>query len=144
MTDDLVAFLRARLDEDEQVARAAVAGPWFASPGRHADAAEYIIDSCPGAAGDIVSQSYGEGGVLGMANANHIARHNPARVLAEVDAKRRFINEYAENREAADAEQCPNEWNGGIDMLGSFVLPVLALPYRNHPDYRSEWAPGRT
>src|SRR5687767_7508448 len=33
--DDLIAFLRARLDEDEQAARAATPGPWRHNPNKH-------------------------------------------------------------------------------------------------------------
>lgn len=53
----------------------------------------------------------------------HVAKWNPARVLAECEAKRRIIDlvvgAYA----------------------GYAVLPVLALPYATRPGYREEWKP---
>ncbi|MDB5243970.1 MAG: hypothetical protein JWP57_4596 [Spirosoma sp.] len=49
----------------------------------------------------------------------HFARWAPARVLAECDAKRRA-------REMQIADE--------LDR-------ILALPYADHPDYRSEWRP---
>jgi hypothetical protein len=66
--------------------------------------------------------------------AAHIIRHDPVRVLAEVDAKRRILDGLA----------------GALDrhadyITGAFtaedVLHLLALPYRDHPGYRPEWAP---
>jgi hypothetical protein len=114
--DDLVQFLRARLDEDERRARRAIDGP---------------RNQFVSADEDIDPLLFDEDGTFAL----------PARVLAEVDTKRQMIDEYARNAEAAEAEQCPNEWNGGIDKLGHFVLPLLALPYAGHPDYRDEWRP---
>jgi hypothetical protein len=51
----------------------------------------------------------------------HIARHDPARVLADVEAKRRIVE--------WDAEQ----------PVDRGVLNILASVYADHPDYREEW-----
>jgi hypothetical protein len=51
-------------------------------------------------------------------------------VLAEVDAKRRILDECG--------------WavkNGGGSAFVLPVLRLLALPYADHPDYRPDWAP---
>jgi len=55
--------------------------------------------------------------------ADHIARWDPARVLAECEAKRRLIA------------------LGEKDSYWDDVLRLLALPYADHPDYRDEWRP---
>ncbi|GGU54716.1 DUF6221 family protein [Streptomyces lavendofoliae] len=129
---ELVDFLRARLDEDADTASAASPGPWHVN----AESDEVL------AVDDIaVADGFALSGQQLRATTAHIARHNPARILAEVDAKRQMVDDYARNAAAAEAEQCPNEWNGGIDKLGYFVLPLLALPYADHPDYRDEWRP---
>lgn len=69
--------------------------------------------------------------------AEHIARHDPARVLAECEAKRRIVKKYAE----ADANESVTwdniacgEWNAY-----EYAAKVLALPYADHPDWREEW-----
>jgi hypothetical protein len=81
---------KARLDEDERVASEAVAGPWTASGG-------YITGGEPPNDGD-----FGEVHILPYApneydpdekTAAHIARHDPARVLADVERTRRIIAE---------------------------------------------------
>lgn len=105
MDDGLVDFLRARFDEDEAPARAADAGL-----GNVLNQVEY-------------SDSAAE------ADERHIARHDPARVLREVEAKRRVVDRYSWLREHGDTG----------DM--AWVLPLLAAAYADHPDYRPEWAP---
>lgn len=65
----------------------------------------------------------------------------PSRVLAECEAKRRIVEQYAdaERRRVADP----------LDMAVAprrvfaleRVLRALALPYADHPDYREEWRP---
>jgi hypothetical protein len=102
--DDLVAFLAARLDEDEAAATAIHGDQWGwprASPGFAA----------------------------------YVARHDPARALREVEAKRAIL-----------AETFPlieSEWGGsfGVSRWGEELLKYLALPYSDHPDYRAEWKP---
>jgi len=55
------------------------------------------------------------------AAAAHFARHDPARVLRECEAKRQLI-----------------ERVGNPDWAG---FRILAMPYADHPDYRQEWRP---
>lgn len=64
-----------------------------------------------------------------------------ARVFAEVEVKLVIVKEWEDQHEAADSEPGPNEWNGGIGKLETFVLPLLASVYASHPDYRQEWRP---
>ncbi|MFJ6578385.1 DUF6221 family protein [Streptomyces sp. NPDC091368] len=115
--DDLVAFLRSRLDEDAVIARAA-----DAAIGGNAEADVPLI----------VHDNAHE------AVAIHISRHDPARVLAEVDAKRLLLAEYAD---VVGNESADYEWAGGwANGLGKAVA-LLALPYADHPDYLDTWRP---
>jgi hypothetical protein len=58
--------------------------------------------------------------------AEHIARWDPARVLAEVNAKRRILDEAVRL----------------MSYDGEFqFLELLALPYADRPGYREEWRP---
>src|SRR5689334_2114656 len=86
--DDLIAFLRARLDEDEAGARAAkqdLSGLWtfVQTPGGRSKVTDdlgYSVSETD----DVDSQPW-------FAQP-HIARWDPARVLAEVEAKRRIVD----------------------------------------------------
>ena len=108
--DDLAAFLRARLDEDEAAARAAADGPWTSS-GPYVDA--------PGA-GIIMQARHTE-------DAAHAARHDPARVLREVEAKRAILAQW--QAQPPDSPVLTN------------ALYQLAAVYSDHPGYRPEWKP---
>lgn len=67
----------------------------------------------------------------------HIARHDPARILREVAAKRSIIAEHrrfmAEERRRMNG-WVPNEWDLPI-------LKALAAAYSDHPDFCREWHP---
>jgi hypothetical protein len=110
MTDDLITWLRAQLDEDERVARA-----WLPL------------------------------GNPTAADREHIARHDPARVLAEVDAKRRILDEH-KTYDVHSGFGCGicafNGWDKVIEPEGwCTTVRLLALPYADRLGYRSEWAP---
>jgi hypothetical protein len=108
MAADLLAFLRARLDEDEQIARC----PFD----KHGGYAEYNDPGHPG---------------------HHL------RVLAEVDAKRRILDEVVPDVAGLEL-QIDGEWGVGpstTDGTDTLLLKILALPYADHPDYQPEWKP---
>ncbi|WP_225811303.1 DUF6221 family protein [Streptomyces spinosus] len=136
--DELVEFLRARLTEDEQTARAAIAeldGPSGADWQYDRQYVETVRERTMVAVG---SQDFMEPGV-GV----HIARHDPARVLREIDAKRQIIEQHTVS-ETSEFEgktdtitYCPICRNDGECP----TLRLLALPYADHPDYRQEWRP---
>lgn len=118
MTDDLVAFLLTRIAEDEQVATAALPGPWRAERRLEPGPPEWPPDV------QVLHDLLGHTGAVGSArisepDAAHIARWDPARVLAECEAKRLLVDVF-KDREP--------------------TLKYLVLPYREHPEYRVEWA----
>ncbi|MFE9923286.1 DUF6221 family protein [Streptomyces sp. NPDC005774] len=129
--DDLVQFLRDRLDEDERTARQT--HPLFLN---------WEYDGCVKEIRD-----FGNGNTLATGVLPHYGAfmhvHDPARVLREVEAKRRTIAlcepPLVETTGLHDTERqfIPGEgrpW--GLD-----VLKLLALPYADHPAYREEWRP---
>src|SRR3954471_23024435 len=120
----LADFLLARIAEDEAVAQAAVqtterggSEGWYWS-----NAGEAVFlggTSTPVVWGDEQSRPAG----------NHIARHDPARVLADCEAKRRIV--------ALASDALESERPG---VLGA-VAELLALSYADHPEYDEEWRP---
>jgi hypothetical protein len=72
-------------------------------------------------------------------DSRHIAEWHPARVLREVEARRRTVEQFT-------MIELPEKSNGDAAVIGAYVkmqavLRLLALPYADHPDYRPEWAP---
>ena len=94
--DELATFLLARIGDDEAAAR------------------------------DLGEHEWGQatdgwwGGLEWFAS-----RHDPARVLAECEAKWRIVKEWG--------------WSETLD--GDGLMRIMALPYADHPDYRQEWKP---
>ncbi|MDX2550101.1 DUF6221 family protein [Streptomyces stelliscabiei] len=145
----LVEFLRARLDEDEATAEAARrqvaeracpppqvdewaarAGHWGVVPWLYSGRAE----------ADLAQWGRVEIATLAM---DYIARHDPARVLAEVEAKRRILDDVVPTMQS-DELRIAGEWGVGSDPVreaSDDLLSLLALPYVDHPDYREEWKP---
>lgn len=65
----------------------------------------------------------------------HITTHDPARVLAECEAKRRIIKAY---ERLEDYRYNADAW--GMDYPEETILWPLAAVYSDHPDFRQEWA----
>jgi hypothetical protein len=108
--DDLVVFLRARLDEEEATAKAAI-----------------------------------RENPLGLSLCVHVPpevqwhynRHEPARALREVEAKRAILADY---ERALNFEAGFNDGDQPRQVL-EMACRYHAATYRDHPDYRPEWEP---
>lgn len=127
---DLVAFLSARIDEDEAAAKAIEdrSDPW---PGQWVADGDYALRTYNGW---VLAASVPTGSDFAPGVLPHIARHDPARSLRDVDAVRLIIAEY-EGAFRIGGED--DEYAGGVWM----GLRALAARYSDHPDYRQEWAP---
>lgn len=132
---DIAAFLNARLDEDEAIARAV-------------DDNSAPFDGQWKNDNNVALRTYNDWVLAYKPNAepwrtgvlDHIARHDPARVLAEVATKRAIVGlwrhaDAAYQRDEYDPEQ------GAAESALSDVLVHLALPYADHPDYDESWRP---
>jgi hypothetical protein len=123
--DEFVEWLRAQLDEDERIARATT---WEGS-GNKLDW-ELIASATIDVGGD-------EFYVGDRAIANHMMAWEPARVLREIDAKRRLLDEHALNGWA-----CATCDTGEVEQVFPCpTLRILALPYADRPGYHEEWRP---
>lgn len=134
--DDLVQFLRARLDEDEREARAAMwdeqSDVWTARPPQ-ARYEQYIVaDYCDDGVVVVTPENADPDGV-----GRHIARHDPARVLVEVNAKRRALDHYQAVRTHAKGSEPYILAEGAVRKQ----IQIMALPYADHPDYQETWKP---
>ena len=118
----LIEFLRARLDDDERTAREAGSRSvnWSVNGTWHLEGVEH----------DVVGE---EEAFCHPHNVEHIARHDPARVLREVDAKRRILELYDVS---TSRELKLDAWE-----LMKHAVRALALPYADHPDYDESWRP---
>jgi Family of unknown function (DUF6221) len=146
--DDLIAFLRARLDEAEAVIN------------------RNLGDDGLGDSGSYPDYSTWDDGDTKAAD-EYLREFNPKRMLAEVDAKRKIIELHViggslrapvTDNKVYVCDLCgPDEWpdiqdgegnwvpvpappNGG-DFYPCTTLRLMALPYAGHPDYRAEWRP---
>lgn len=170
---ELVEFLLARITEDEAAAKAAKGWrAWHVEEKRTLE----IVTEVDGSMG----WEFGGGsGVWGCDDpyddcdqyrthayleADHIVRHDPARVLAECEAKRRIIEIHGCSEGGLevwlDAPDIP-DWPGFtpgyysrdacaccadlmLDLSKERRWPcrtirALAQPYRDHPDFKPEW-----
>lgn len=113
--DELVEWLRGVLADDEAAARAATPGHWGAS-GHSVITSDDI---------EIIEAS--------RADSAHIARHDPAQVLADVAAKRKILDAYTARADLVSRGGLTNR-----DPLG-FVARTLASAYRHRPGWKDEW-----
>lgn len=122
----ITEFLTARYDEDEAVARAASPGPWHTNAERDEVLA---VDDI------VVAEGFALSGPQTRATTQHIARHDPAYVLADIAAKRAIVKSWRDpfgnwTAEQADAARAQKER----------TLILLAQPYAEHPDFDPAWS----
>lgn len=179
MSADLVAFVEARLQEDELWAKAASAARdpedgtveggihWTWAAGDQWDPVEpdplepymggyegqwsqpVVLRSVEewqlswGGPGNTLPLKIAESEELRTADGAHIARHDPARVLRDVEAARKVIElfEYAEAAWFADRDKPnpPTVHLGGW-TIAKAALMALAGSWSEHPDYSTDWA----
>ena len=144
---ELVDFLAARLDEDEQAARAA-SGPRSIWP--RWDLSEWYGLEEPSSLIGRGSPNHPLGGghftpvALDTAIAVHIARQDPARELREVAAKRSHIERWREvDTWIAEDDRPTIIRNELLSVRRAYMLVLAddAQAYADHPDYREEWRP---
>lgn len=144
--DDLVAWIRLQLDEDERCAHVEGDGHW-STPSTG------VLEL-----GGVEGM---DGLVLGPRGfAYHAALHDPARVLRDVEAKRRRMDYLAGLQHDLGSEDfvtydsCrilakPGELGDldvgycscGLDAQRGHLFKIEALPYSDRPGYREEWRP---
>lgn len=112
--NDLIAFLRVRLDEAEEAARKADKEPRKRGGLPRATHVAYSL----------------EAGGFGLDWQGFTLVWDPARVLADVAAKRRIVGR---------CEAILADGDGPAQGLASLVLLELAAEHDDHEDYREGW-----
>lgn len=125
----LTEFLMARIDEDEDAAKPCLPRESYSPPGvwkayLHEDTGDYV-----GTRNGNARWTIAEVDVYHAAE--HIARHDPARVLAEIEAKRRIVERL----------QSPDPHLYGEPCNDCATLYDLAAVYADHVDYDQAWRP---
>jgi hypothetical protein len=134
----LTEFLLARIAEDEYVARAFV--------NELGEAQRWQADEVGGTVRRIGTPPFGLSNVEARTpthlTADHIARHDPARVLAECEAKRRIVERDGKylieqwRRYSDEHHKTFDEW---FTKPYGTTLRDLASVYADHPDYDEAW-----
>lgn len=147
---DLVTWLRAQLNADEQTARAAQEAHRITNP----DHERFGQVSWPRATAAAAYRDRRPGLDL-------ITTFSPARVLAEVEAKRRILGEMAtwkhvvvegdcwytcgaaleerDGGECCDIDELGKRCNCGLDGRRDRIGRLLALPFSDRPGYDETW-----
>ncbi len=133
------AFISARLDEDEQLARAAAQADgqdWFPVDAEYGDSPDRVEGTGDGAVGYDMYETVPP----------HIARHDPARVLREVAWKRHLLgfalaafSQESKIGERPGRDPETNAYDKGRADTARFMLRLLAMSWSSHPDFRAEW-----
>jgi len=136
--NDLIAFLKARLDE--LAATASYAGPARIAWLTYRDDQGAMLYTTVAAGGDHAPWVADGHELPGPASARIV--YDPARVLREVEAKRAIIERY---KRAPAVSGSPVSFTRGQDegyrQACMDAIRDLATIYGDHPDYRQEWAP---
>jgi hypothetical protein len=129
-TATLTEFLLARIAEDETAARGACI--LYRAVGEHQNIyGDWVpIEPVGSEDRDQVERTASFYRERGARNVEVVEFYDPARVLAECEAKRRIIGDRL-FRES----QRPDV----LSIFGERIMSTLALPYADHPDYRQEW-----
>ncbi len=108
-------FLRARLDEEEWIAKEALG---WQTGSRYEEQPRAWV--------------------------RHSECHTPARTFAEVEVKRRILDLHREVEDPQEMQTYCSECDLGRDKYPYYpctTLRLLAVLYAGHPDYREEWRP---
>lgn len=148
--EDLVQFLRDRLDEKERRARSGYYSEthWerFTTEAHlkawHAWREIFPREQWDVAANDTISEAARDG-IRERITAHEADR--TADALADIEAKRRLVDEFAQTGSVPDTPErrVSPHWKGDFGYLQGLARAVhlLASVYADHPDFRAEWRP---
>lgn len=126
----ICGFIEARLDEEYAAARDLIesesaAAEWY-------EMTSGVLVTGPPTADDTWDGTFAIGD---SRITRFIAGHDPARVLREVEAKRKIVARYQASLGYDNAEDEARCW-----LLGE-IVEALASAWSDHPDYDPKWTP---
>lgn len=140
--DDLAHWLGKQLDEDERIARAVEdrSAPWDGQWMADGNSAVRTAN------GHVLFYRHGPA-PLKPGLADHVAEWDPARVLREIEAKRRMLDEVLKYEAKIDGEwgccHDPDEIAAGqcaeTQPQDVTALRLLALPFADRPGFQESW-----
>lgn len=149
---DIAAFLAARLDEEHQLALDAEyssgGGTWLfegPSPDGKSRPGRLKLGDGPWLISDPELRAPTFGDNFDGYQLEHIARHDPARVLAEVAAKRHLLEWCTEVTKHFDwtTLNAPglllHDPNARATNTATLAMQTMAVSYADHPDYDASW-----
>lgn len=122
----LIAFVQARLDEEEQIARNGGSDTWRCPPDRPGE-----VHSSTGPIA-FSMKDYGYD--------HHIAHQDPAQTLRRIETTRVLLGEYAEVA-GLDLDRPARDFPSGRAVGLGFVVRQIAAEHAGHSDYRVKWLP---
>lgn len=128
MSGDLVAFLNARLDEDEREAEAAFSNQEDPEHGWGTDGR--AVTPHVGVIHEDVQRA-------------HVAKWHPGRVLADCAAKRAVVEVLAKQAAACPPDDWPEDgeiMKAPLADNARHLLRLLVQPYSGHPHFHPSWA----
>jgi hypothetical protein len=158
MSDSILAFITAKLDERERVARAATSPPWW----------DRLVDMLPIARLEQVSDDEAGFVTNQRADAAHIVLNDPAQIIRDVAADRAILAEvqtwkhdYNDSDPYYSCSQASSTWQDdrspgsgcddedragkpcdcGVDQRRMAILTALAQPFAAHNDFDPAWRP---
>lgn len=166
---DMIAFYRARLDEDAEAARAATwddgqSATWTDRPPRASYERHTVVDFCDDGVVVVTPENADADGV-----GQHVARHDPARALREAETHRAIVDAYLppggdphsglpctgsvalDPDGVAYAEDAAEPWGetwcerhveaSKRLIHHDYVIRLLVAVHSDHPDYKDVWRP---
>jgi hypothetical protein len=142
--DPLVAFINARLDEEEADARSATPGPWWVE---NTTSRRWTVMAAADDAPERAQMVGGGNSVrrCGDADTRHIARQDPAVTLARVTELRALLVWATADYQELSADPGVPVANITAEAAQTTVLYHLAAACRyrpdgtQHPDWQEEW-----
>lgn len=125
---DIVAFIEARLEEDAAAAAAASPGKWSTECHQW----NYLWHVRDQGGHELMKDKWTDSGFQ-HADALHIARHDPERVLRQADSLARLARSFASVLRAFYPEE-----DAGHLAVAIFLEPLAAV-WADHPDYNPDW-----
>lgn len=134
--DEMVAFIITRLDEQEERARRCTPGKWkiwglsvLADPD-----GESIAENCTDVAHTVMVDDAGKPRTF---DAQHIARHDPMSILADIAVRREIVTGL--HAAIGRSWQFGEEARELTAQLSVLILQRFAALDSDHPDYDPGW-----